>query len=91
MPRHRKTYTPEFQFEASRLVVEQGYSHQKAAERLGVSDSAIKNWVKKFREAGTLPPASQPVPEALELKRLRKENQRLEMEVAILESVLKIR
>ncbi len=84
MPRHRKTYPPEFQLEASRLVVEQGYSHQKAAERLGVSDSTIKNWVKKFREAGTLPPASQPVPEALELKRLRKENQRLEMEVAIL-------
>ena len=40
--------------------------------------------MKKMRANGTLPPASQPIPEAEELKRLRKENSRLQMEVAIL-------
>jgi transposase-like protein len=40
--------------------------------------------VRKFRAAGKLPPASQPVAEAEELKDLRKDNRRLRMENEIL-------
>lgn len=84
MSQHRKHYASEFQLEAARLVVEQGYTYPEAAERLGVCSSTIKNWVKKHRQSGILPPASQPLPEALELKALRKENSRLQMENQIL-------
>ena len=84
MSRQRKSYTPEFRLESAKLVVEQGYTFPEASARLGVPFHSLKNWVKKFRAAGTLPPASAPLAEAEELKRLRKDNQRLQMEVAIL-------
>lgn len=82
--KQRKSYTPEFRLEAVKLITEQGYTYPEAAERLGVPFHSLKNWVKKMRAEGKAPPASSPLPEAEELKRLRKENQRLQMEVAIL-------
>jgi transposase len=80
----RKKYEEEFKLQAARLVVEQGYSHRNAAARLGVNVWSIRDWVRKFRGSGQLPPASQPVPEAEELRQLRKDNLRLRMEVDIL-------
>ena len=80
----RKRYNREFQIQACRLVVEQGYSLREASERLGPSTWAIREWIKKFRSLGELPAADQPVPEAEELKRLRKENKQLQMENEIL-------
>ena len=82
--KQRKSYTPEFRQEAVKLITEQGYTYPEAAERLGVPFHSLKNWVKKMRAEGKAPSASAPLPEAEELKRLRKENQRLQMEVAIL-------
>jgi transposase len=80
----RKKYEEEFKLQAARLVVEQGYSLRDAAARLGVNVWSIRDWVRNFRASGQLPPASQPVPEAEELKQLRKDNLRLRMEVDIL-------
>ncbi len=80
----RKRYNREFQIQACRLVVEQGYSLKEASERLGPSTWTIREWIKKFRTLGELPAADQPVPEAEELKRLRKENKQLQMENEIL-------
>ena len=84
MPKHRRSYTPEFRREAVKLIVEQGYTYPDAATRLGVPFHTLKNWIKTCRDNGTVPPASRPAPEAEELRELRKENQRLQMEVAIL-------
>ena len=80
----RKRYNQEFQIQACRLVVEQGYSLREASERLGPSSWTIRNWIKKYRAKGALPSADQPVPEAEELKRLRKELKQLQMENEIL-------
>ena len=80
----RKRYSQEFQIQTCRLVVEQGYSLREASERLGPSSWTIRNWIKKYRAKGELPSADQPVPEAEELKRLRKELKQLQMENEIL-------
>ena len=73
----RKKYDQEFKLQVARLVVEQGYTLRDAAARLGATAWSIGEWVRKFRASGQLPPASQPVPEAEELKRLRKDGRRL--------------
>jgi transposase-like protein len=80
----RKRYDQEFKLQAAKLVVEQGYTLRDAAARLGATAWSIGEWVRKFRAAGKLPPASQPVAEAEELKDLRKDNRRLRMENEIL-------
>jgi transposase-like protein len=79
-----KRYDKEFRLGAARLVVDQGYSQSEAARRLGVTVTSIKTWIDQFRSTGELPPAGQVVPEAEELKALRKENKRLQLEVEIL-------
>jgi len=80
----RKRYGREFQIEAARLVVEHGYTLKESAARLGVAEWSIRQWIKKFRQSGELSPAGTPQPEAEELRRLRKENKRLQLENEIL-------
>ena len=79
-----KTYTREFQLGACKLVVEQGYSRSEAAKRLGVSSESIKRWIQKFRASGDLPPEDQPVPEAEQMREMRKELEQLRLENEIL-------
>jgi transposase len=43
----RKQHSVEFQDQACRLVTEQGYTQQKAADELGVTRITIQNWLKK--------------------------------------------
>jgi transposase len=43
----RKHYSVEFQDEACKLVTEQGYTQQKAADELGITKESVKNWLKK--------------------------------------------
>jgi transposase len=43
----KKYYSVEFQDQACKLVTEQGYPQQKAAEKLGVTRITIQNWLKK--------------------------------------------
>lgn len=82
--RFSKRYAREFRLQAAKLVVEGGYSYEQAASRLGASAWSIRQWVKKFRQSGELPPADQPVPQADELRRLRKELSELRIENEIL-------
>ena len=79
-----KRYSKEFQLEAARLVVEHGYTFKEAAKRLGTTEWSIRQWVQKFRQNGALPPVGVEQPQADELRRLRKENKRLQMENEIL-------
>ena len=79
-----KRYSKEFKLEAARLVVEHGYTFKEAAKRLGVTDWSIRQWVQKLRQSGQLSPAGTGQPEADELRRLRKENKRLQLETEIL-------
>ena len=82
----RVKYTKEFKQDAVNLVTEQGYSANEVARRLGVGQSNVSRWVREFRRdqqeaaEGEIPRKELEA----EVKRLRKENQRLEMEREIL-------
>lgn len=43
----RKQHSIEFQDEACKLVAEQGYTQQKAADELGVTRMTMMTWLKK--------------------------------------------
>jgi len=83
-------FTLEFKQDAARLVIEKGYTHQQAADSLGVSESALGRWVRAERNAGAVADAQTGRKPTLslagqdELSRLRKENERLRMEREIL-------
>jgi transposase len=79
-----KRYSEEFRLQAAKLIVEGGYTYHHAAEQLGVSDWALRCWVKAFRASGHLPPKGQVVPLAEELKAARRELTRLRQENDIL-------
>ena len=83
MAKYRK-YSKEFKLQASRLVTEQGYSYQQAAQKLGTTGWSIRNWVQKFRQTGELPAKDQTESKADELRQLRKELAQLRMENNIL-------
>jgi transposase-like protein len=80
----RKRYHEEFKLQAAKLIVEGGYTYHQAAEQLGVSDWALRCWVKAFRASGHLPPKGQVVPLAEELKAARRELTQLRQENEIL-------
>jgi len=80
-------FTLEFKQDAARLVIEKGYTHQQAADSLGVSSSALGRWVRAERggvgsDGGQK--AALNLADQNELVRLRKENERLRMEREIL-------
>ena len=81
-------YSLEFKQDAAKLVLEKGYSCQRAADHLGISLSALSRWVKAERPASMTEPLSKKVGLSLtehdELRRLRKENEQLSMEREIL-------
>lgn len=78
----RKRYTEEFKSEAVKLVTEQGYSFSDASRRLGVHVSQLRRWRDQL-EAGDQGD-SLSSDERDELRRLRAENKRLQMEREIL-------
>ena len=80
----RKVYDREFRLGAARMVVDQGFSQREVAKRLGVTAAAVSKWIKDFRARGVLPPVEKSAPQADELRALRKENQRMQMENEIL-------
>ena len=84
--RTRRKFTHEFKDDAVRLVIDQGYSCAEVARRLGVKDSNVTRWVREYRQRKEVESADGLCPEKMkaELKRLRKENKRLEMERDIL-------
>ncbi len=83
----RPKYTLEFKQDAVKLVVEKGYTHQQAADSLGISSSALGRWVRAEQASASPSGAKKPalkLAEHDELLRLRKENERLRLEREIL-------
>jgi transposase len=80
----QKRYREEFRLQAAKLIVEGGTTYHQAARQLGVSDWALRCWVKAFRDSGHLPAKGQAVPLAEELKAARRELAQLRMENEIL-------
>ena len=80
----RKKYTLEFKAEAAKLVTEQGYSRNKAAQMLGVPNKNIRRWVNELTGEQKTVQCQVKTPEQEEIRQLRKENERLRMEREIL-------
>jgi transposase len=82
----RKKYSKEFKLDAASLVNEQGYSRAEAARSLGINANMLGRWVKEsekddghtFRGNGRLTPDQE------EVRKLRAQVKRLEMEKDIL-------
>jgi transposase len=81
MAKARRKFTKEFKREAVRLLRTSGKNQTQVARELGVATSVLGTWmamVDAEEKTGLTPD------ELEELKRLRKENARLQMEVEIL-------
>jgi transposase len=82
----KREYSTEFKIDAARLVEDQGYTVKETCERLGIPLSNLTRWLSQYRK-GKLQSGykqAQPTADEAELRQLREENKRLEMEVAIL-------
>jgi len=86
VPKTRRRFTQEFKDDAVRMVLEHGYSCAEVGRRLGVAENNINRWVRQHRDDHDSAPVDGLTKEQMsaELKRLRKENKRLEMEREIL-------
>ena len=80
--RHRRKFTDEFKSETVKLIRESGRSVGSVAKELDLTETAVRNWVKKAEATGSADLLSPD--ERAELRRLRKENQELRMEKEIL-------
>ena len=82
----RKKYTKEFKLDAIALVMEQNYSQAEASRNLGINPNLLGRWIKEaenddglaFRGNGKL------TPEQDEIRKLKAQVKRLEMEREIL-------
>ena len=86
MARQRRSYTREFKVEAVKLVTEKGYSVAEAARSLDIGENLLRNWKQAFQEQGDQAfPGKGNLPAIEEeLRQLRAENKRLQMERDIL-------
>jgi transposase len=86
MARQRRSYTSEFKVEAVKLVTEKGYSVAEAARSLGIGENLLRNWKQAFESQGeqAFPGHGNLTAIEEELRRLKAENKRLQMERDIL-------
>ena len=82
----RQKYTKEFKLDAVSLVIDQDYSRAEAARSLGINANMLGRWVKEheasegqsFRGNGKLSPEQE------QIKQLKSQVKRLQMEKEIL-------
>ncbi|BCV26901.1 transposase [Shewanella algae] len=86
MKNTRPTFSAEFKLEAAQLVTKQGYSVAEAAIAMGVSNSAMRKWVKQLQQElqGDSPKGSPLTPEQQRIRELEKKLRRIEEENIIL-------
>lgn len=84
----RISYTDDFKREAVRLVTDEGLSRKQVARDLGVSAGSLRDWIHRYAPAG--PRVSAELTEAEQIRQLRRENARLQMERDILKKAVGI-
>ena len=77
----RRSFTEEYKRDAVALITDGGYSVPAVAKKLGISDTTVRKWVKKVQP--DIETAEKPLTESerAELRRLRTENAKLEMQL----------
>ena len=82
MAKSRKVYAPKFKLAAVKMVTEPKLSVAEVARRLGVTENILPSWKKAVQKSGAeaFPGAGHLTPVEEELRRLRADVKRLEME-----------
>jgi transposase len=90
--RNKRKYDSEFKQEAVRLVTEEGLGIREVERNLGITHGVLKDWVQKHhdQQGGALSGQNSPLSPEVELKQLRKENERLQRERDILKKAVAI-
>ena len=90
--RGRKGFDREFKREAVRLVMVEGRPVAATARDIGVHENTLYKWLRQFREDPdhSFPGKGRMKPEEEELRRLRRENESLRKDHAILKKALAI-
>jgi transposase len=86
MPSSRPPYSPEFRRQAVELVRSSDSSIPQIADELGVSPQSLRNWVKQAALDSGERLDGLTSDEREELRRLRRENRRLQQEREILKA-----
>jgi transposase len=86
MANKRKTYTAEFKLQAVKLITDQNLSVAEVARRLGVAEGRLHEWKKALATKGAdaFPGSGHLTPQEEEIRKLKAEVKRLEMERDIL-------
>jgi len=84
----RVHYDDEFKREAVRLVVELGHPRKQVARDLGVSVGTLRDWIHHYTDGKAI--VSDALPEAEQLRQLRRELHRVQMERDILKKAVGI-
>jgi len=79
----RRKYSEQFKRDAARLVIEDGYSINAAAESIGVTHTTMTRWVDQFGDEADRSKRKFASKDD-EIAELREENRRLRMEREIL-------
>jgi transposase len=82
--RPRRQFTEEFKASVVRLVLEEGKAVRATARELDLTETAVREWVKRARADQTQGRTGLTTAEREELTRLRKENRILQEERDIL-------
>jgi len=83
--RKRRSFTPEFKAEVVGLCRAGDRSVGQVAKDLDLTETAVREWVRRAEiDAGSGPPGALTTEEREELRRLRRDVKRLEMERSIL-------
>src|SRR5690349_14440424 len=98
MASSRRDCTDEFKAEAVRLVTVDGHSARQVAKDLGIHESLLRRWRRELeahqaRTAGLKPSsavAASVLVEQEEIRKLKRENERLRMERDVLEKAISI-
>lgn len=80
-PKPRRQFTPEQKAEAVRIVTQSGKPISQIAKEMGLTESALRNWVKQAQiDQAAAPNGALTTEERQELAKLRREVKRLQME-----------
>lgn len=83
--RQRRRYDPEFKAQTVRLILEEGKTVAAVARDLDLTETALRDWVKRAQADRTQGRTGLTTAQREELARLRKENRILQEEREILE------
>ena len=90
--KRNQAYTEEFRKEAIKRAAQPGVTQAQVAKELGISAQQIANWKRQFsrlsdKQFNSVDGVDYSKKESEELRRLRRENKRLEEEMAFLKKV----